>query len=556
VLRFRTSAAVRGPTCDICNLNICIRESGNRMNRIKVVVVLVAVLLAGAGLGYWFANHGASGKVARSDAASADAASAQQAKRKVLYWHDPMVPGQRFDKPGKSPFMDMQLVPVYADEETGGPAVRVSSNVTQSLGIRIGKVEKAVLKPRLAAVGNVAFDERSLTLVQARTEGYVTQLHVKSPLEHVTRGQPLADILSPQWVSAQEEYLALLDAQTERAQSIRDATRQRLTVIGVPEATIRAIEKDHKTRANTTVVAPTDGVVTELAVREGATFIAGALLFRINGLRTVWVNAEVPEAQVSMIPAGSSVVARATAWPGMSFTGRVVELLPDVNLETRTLPVRIVLENPERKLAPGMFVSLEFTGKAGEPQLVVPSEAVIMTGERNAVIVAREGGGFDVADVTVGTEVDGKTAILSGLTEGQSIVISGQFLIDSEASLRSTVTRLSGTAEAGAQSERTTDSTPGPAPSSHLTQGAVTAIAPDAITIAHEPVPSLQWPAMTMTFKAPAQGLPPGLKVGDRVSFSFAEVQPGSFEIQNITMLDEQRPAAPPPMHSPTEPRP
>ncbi len=411
------------------------------MHPIKLAAVLFVVLVGGAALGYWFANRGESGSAASPPGAQGAPASA--AKRKILYWHDPMVPGQRFDRPGKSPFMDMQLVPVYADEEPGGAAVRVSANVTQNLGIRLGKVEKTVLQPRLSAVGSVAFDERHLELVQSRVEGYVTRLHVKAALEQVKRGQPLADILSPQWLAAQNEYLSLLDAQTERGQAIRDAARQRLTILGVPDATIRAIERDRKPLADTTVFAPIDGVVTELAVREGAAFMAGAPLFRINGLDTVWVNAQVPEAQVSMIPSGSTVTARATAWPGTELAGRVLALLPDVDPQTRALPVRIELKNPEHRLAPGMFVSLDFKARAGEPQLAVPSEAIIMTGERNVVVVARDEGGFDIARVTVGPEADGKTAILSGLSEGQSIVLSGQFLIDSEASLTSTVSRLS-----------------------------------------------------------------------------------------------------------------
>lgn len=504
------------------------------MNHLKLVAALVAVLFGGAALGYWFAHHGMSGTAAPS----ADGTDANSGGRRILYWHDPMVPGQKFDKPGKSPFMDMQLVPVYADEGPGGAAVRVSANVTQNLGIRVGKVEKTILQPRLAAVGSVAFDERHLELVQARIEGYVTRLYVKSPLERVKRGQPLAEILAPQWLAAQDEYLSLLDAQTERGQAIRDAARQRLTVLGVPDATIRAIERDRKTRASTTIVAPIDGVVTDLAAREGAAFMAGAPLFRINGLDTVWVNAQVPEAQVSMIAPGATVTARAIAWPGVEVTGRVLDLLPDVDPQTRTLPVRIELQNSERKLAPGMFVSLDFKAKAGEPQLAVPSEAVIMTGERNVVIVAREGGGFDVASVTVGPDVDGKTVILTGLTEGQSIVLSGQFLIDSEASLKSTVSRLSSAPDAVNPSASATVGAAAAAPNAHLTQGSVTAIAPDSVTIAHEPVPSLQWPAMTMGFKPPDKGLPPGLKVGDRVSFSFVEAEPGSYRIESITILD------------------
>jgi membrane fusion protein, copper/silver efflux system len=338
--------------------------------------------------------------------------------------------------------MDMQLVPKYAGEQDGA-AVKVSPAVTQNLGIRLGSVEKTTLQPRLGAVGSVAFDERLLEVVQARVEGYVTRLYVKAPLERVRRGQPLADILAPQWLEAEQEYLALLDAQSGRGQAIREAARQRLAVLGVPESTIRDLDTQRKTNASTTVVAPIDGVVTELAVREGAAFMPGASLFRINGLGTVWVNAQVPEAQISRVPMGATVEARATAWPGMRFEGRVAALLPEVDPQTRTVPVRIVIDNPGRRLSPGMFVAVELAGKEGEEHLVVPSEAVIVTGERNVVIVARQGGGFDVADVTVGTEDAGKTAILSGLDEGQSIVLSGQFLIDSEASLSSTVSRLS-----------------------------------------------------------------------------------------------------------------
>jgi Cu(I)/Ag(I) efflux system membrane fusion protein len=501
------------------------------MNHTKVAIAIVAVLIGGAALGYWIAHQ-------RMGSGSTEATSAEGG-RKVLYWYDPMVPNAKFDKPGKSPFMDMQLVPKYAGEE-GGAAVRVSSTVTQNLGIRLGTVEKTVLQPRLGAVGSVAFDERVLEVVQARVEGYVTKLHVKAPLEHVRRGQPLADIVAPQWLEAQQEYLALLDAQSGRGQSIRDAARQRLIVLGVPESTIRDLESQRKTNASTTLVAPIDGVVTELSVREGAAFMAGAPLFRINGLKTVWVNAQVPEAQVSMIPMGSTVEAHATAWPGMTFKGRVAALLPEVDPQTRTIPVRIAVDNPDAKLSPGMFVTVDLAGKQGEEHLVVPSEAVIMTGERNVVIVAREGGGFDVANVTVGTEEEGKTAILSGLQEGQSIVLSGQFLIDSEASLGSTVSRLSAaTAAAGAQDGAPEDSRP-----LHLTEGTIKEITPEAITIAHGPVPSLKWDAMTMSFKPPAKGLPSGLKVGDHVSFSFDEAEQGGFQIDSIVILDEQTPAA------------
>jgi Cu(I)/Ag(I) efflux system membrane fusion protein len=352
-----------------------------------------------------------------------------------------MIPNQHFDKPGKSP-MGMEMVPKYSDAGSEGGGVRVSSGVVQNLGIRLGKVERASLKSGLHAVGSVAFDDRLVEVVQARVEGYVTHLNVKAPLERVRRGQPLATILAPQWLAAQQEYLALVDAHSQSAEAIQDAARQRLVVLGVPDAAIRAVVTKHETNATTTLVAPIDGVVTELGVRDGAAFMAGAILFRINGLATVWVNAQIPESRVSMVPLDSTVEAHATAWPGMTFKGRVIALLPQIDPQTRTLSVRVALDNPDLRLSPGMWVALDFTAPASEPQLVVPSEAVIMTGERSVVIVAGEKGSFDVVNVSTGVEQDGRTPILSGLKQGQSIVLSGQFLIDSEASLTSTVNRL------------------------------------------------------------------------------------------------------------------
>jgi Cu(I)/Ag(I) efflux system membrane fusion protein len=399
-----------------------------------LAAAMAAVVIAGiAGYALGHRSGGSPAKDSQPPAAG---------ERKILYWHDPMVPAARFDKPGKSPYMDMQLVPVYADEADSSGAVRINANVTQSLGIRLGKVEKRVLSQRLDAVGTVGFDERLLEVVQARVNGYVTRLYVKTPLERVKRGQPLAEILSPEWLAAQQDYLALLDSTAASAQPIREAARQRLVVLGVPEATIQAVEKDRKTNATATVLSPIDGVVTELAVRDGAAFMAGGPLFRINGLATVWVNAQIPEARVSLVVPGSDVEVHATAWPGASFHGRVGELLPDVSSQTRTASARVVIDNPQRQLLPGMFVSLSFGAASAEPQLVVPSEAVIVTGQRSVVVVAGEGGTFDVREVQVGAESNGISTILAGLQEGQSIVLSGQFLIDSEASLKSTFDRL------------------------------------------------------------------------------------------------------------------
>ena len=225
-----------------------------------------------------------------------------------------------------------------------------------------------------------------------------------------------------------------------------------MRILGVPEATIRRIETERKTVSTTTIASPIDGVVSELGVRDGAGFMPGAVLFRINGMTTVWVNARIPETQLSLVAIGSKVQATATAWPGVGFKGKVIALLPQVDADTRTSSARIVLDNKDGKLSPGMFVSLELSAPGADAQLLVPSEAVITTGERSVVIVANTDGTFGVVNVGVGAEHDGRTAILEGLAEGQSVVASGQFLIDSEASLKSTVSRLEG---APAEAEKT-----------------------------------------------------------------------------------------------------
>ncbi len=417
--------------------------STTRASVIGGVSAAAALLLAGAAAGYWWAHKSTADE-------STPAAGGPSGQGRVQYWYDPMAPGQHFDKPGKSPFMDMQLVPRYANEAEGASTVRVSPALMQSLGIRLGKVERVSLPTRLHAVGSVTFDERLLQLVQARVDGYITQLHVKAPLVHVRRGEPLATILAPQWLEAQQEYLTLLDATSESAPALRAAARERLTVLGVPDAAVRTLEEKRQTTAATIVQSPIDGVVTELGARDGAAFAAGASLFRINGLTSVWVNAQIPEAHVSMVPMGSTVQAHATAWPGREFKGRVIALLPQVDPQTRTFTVRVALDNPDFRLSPGMWVALDFTGPALPPQLVVPSEAVISTGERSVVITAKDSGAFDVVEVSTGVEQDGKTPILSGLQEGESVVVSGQFLIDSEANLKSAVDRLKAGGSQGA----------------------------------------------------------------------------------------------------------
>jgi Cu(I)/Ag(I) efflux system membrane fusion protein len=298
-------------------------------------------------------------------AAGAPAVAAGGADKKPLYWHDPMVPGQKFDKPGKSPFMDMQLVPVYGGDDGDDGKVTISPRVQQNLGVRTAIVTTGKLSAGVLAVGSVAYNERDLALVQARSNGFIERLYVRAALDPVRQGQPLAELYVPDWIAAQEEFLAVRRMQGSATASLVDGARQRMRLSGMSEAQIQLVEASGKVHPRITISAPVSGVVTELGARDGMTVTAGAQLFRINGLATVWVYAEVPENLAAKVRPGDSVEARAQALPGSVFKGKVGAILPEVNAATRTLKARIELANPQGQLVPGMFATLTFAADRG-----------------------------------------------------------------------------------------------------------------------------------------------------------------------------------------------
>jgi Cu(I)/Ag(I) efflux system membrane fusion protein len=410
----------------------------------RIAAVALVGVAAGAGL-YWAGvRHGQqAGSPAAMQATAASPASASAAPdgRRVLYWHDPMVPAQKFDKPGKSPFMDMQLVPVYADAAADAGGISVDPRVQQNLGVRTAAVVQGRLSLPVQAVGSVAYNEREVALVQARSNGYVERLYVRAPLDPVRKGQPLAELYVPDWVAAQEEYLSVKRMAGVDAMLV-DAARQRMRLAGMSDEQIRLVESSSKVQSRLTITAPISGVVGELGAREGMTVATGAPLFRINGIGTVWVEAEVPESQAARIQPGSAAQVRAAALPGSVFRARVSAILPQVSAATRTVKARIEVANPNRQLLPGMYATVALESGNRNDMLLVPSEAVIQTGTRAVVMVAEPQGRFHAAEVEIGAEENGQSEIRSGLRAGQRVVVSGQFLIDSEASLKGAITRM------------------------------------------------------------------------------------------------------------------
>ncbi len=472
------------------------------------IASIVGVALLAAAAGYYFARHGA----APAGHAPADA------ERRVLYWYDPMRPEQHFDKPGKSPFMDMQLLPRYADAAAGAgagatqsTAVRIDPGVAQNLGVRYTTVERGPWSQGLDAVGSIDFDQRRVAVIQARAGGFVTHVHARAPGDVLARGAPLVDLLVPDWAGAQGEFIALLE-RGDRA--LVDAARTRLTLLGMPAELIAGIEAARQVQATVTIRTPIAGAIETLDAREGMTVSAGTTLARINGIATVWLEAAVPEAQGSLAGIGRRVQVHLAAWPAETFRGRVLALLPEANAETRTLRVRIELPNADARLKPGMFATVHLEADAPQTVLQVASEAIIRTGTRNIVLVADGNGRYTPTEVRLGAEANGRTVVVEGLEEGQKVVASGQFLIDSEANLAGVFTRL----QAGATAPASV-----PAAPLHAASGKVESVAPGELMVSHGPIASLQWPAMTMIFKLARPDLAAQLHEGDTITFRFRQ---------------------------------
>ena len=312
-----------------------------KLRAMMIALGVLTLVAAGAGGGYYYA-------ATKAEMADFDrqAAAAIPPGKKVLYWHDPMYPQSKFDKPGKSPFMDMQLVPVLGDAGDDGTSVRIDAQQTQNLGARLSAVRRVRIVSEASAVGNVAFDEGAVQIVQARVSGWIERVLVRSPNDAVLAGQALAEVYSPEWLAAQEELLALRRA--GQAELVL-AARTRLGLLGFPEVQIRQLEQSGTVQPRVTLRATTSGIALPLMptatdsmvsgvasafAREGMQVTPGMTLFRIASLSQVWIVAEVPEVQAALVRVGQAVEVEAAGFPNTVFKGAVATILPDVNPTT------------------------------------------------------------------------------------------------------------------------------------------------------------------------------------------------------------------------------
>lgn len=468
----------------------------------------LSVALGVAG-GYWFAQQRMEGVPSTTTEPDATA----QDQRQALYWYDPMYPQQRFDKPGKSPFMDMQLVPQYADTAADSAVVSIDSSVTQNLGLRLATVSHGALSSSLEVVGVLAFNERDIAIVQARSAGFVERVYARAPGDVLKANAALADLLIPEWAAAQEEFLAL---RRTGDPELLAAARYRLRLTGMPAGLIAQVERSGKAQPILTLASPIDGVLQALDVRAGMTVAAGDTLARINGLNSVWLAIAVPEAEAGAIAVGHVVEARLPAFPGEVLKGTVSTILPETNPDSRTVRVRVELPNPDGRLRPGLTAQVRLNRSAEQSLLWVPSEAVIRTGRRALVMLAEGAGRYRPVEVQLGRENEGQTVVLKGLEEGQQVVASGQFLLDSEASLKGIVASTTPISEPATA-----------APALHEAEGKIVEIDDKGLTLAHGPFRTLGMPGMTMSFPLADPALMQGFKVGDKVRVAVRQTDDG-----------------------------
>ena len=401
-----------------------VRRIGERPALIAALALLLAILAGIAG--YEFATGG---KPQRQF---------DQTGRRVAYWYDPMVPQEHYPGPGKSS-MGMALQPKYADEGAQG-GVAVSPAMMQNLGIRLAKVEVRDLSAVVRSVGHVDFDQRLITQVQTLTPGFVESLSVRAEGEPIGAGRVIATVYSPDLLAAQNEYRALLASGSITSASLRQAARSRLLLLGAPASLVARLDRGGPPQRTYPVFTHTSGVVTAIGARPGAQVSPGQSIVTIQGLGQVLVIADVPEASLGSIRVGQPAEITFPAYPGDTRRGVVDYIFPSLTAQSRTAQVRITLPNPGDRLKQGMFANVTLQGTGGMAT-VVPSEALIDTGRRQVVIVKR-GGRFIPQEVRVGRDSDQWTEIVAGLQPGEDVSASGQFLIDSEASLQGFLSRL------------------------------------------------------------------------------------------------------------------
>lgn len=464
--------------------------------------------------------------VALAGACAAAPSFAAEGEREVLYYRNPMNPAITSPVPAKDS-MGMDYIPVYADADGAqGAEVRIDPALVQNLGVVTEAATRGRLWRRVDAVGAVAYDERRVVHIHLRSEGWIERLNVHFAGERVAAGDALFEVYSPALVNAQEELLQALRVGQPK---LIAASRERLKLLGVDAQQVRELERSRQAQPRIVVRAPQDGVVTQLNVRHGMYVTPDMEVMTLADLSSVWLLAEVPERQSAWVKAGQPAEVRLPARPGEVFEGEVDYVYPNLDPRTRTLRARLRFANPDEAFRPDMYANVRIFAGPRDDVLSIPRQALIRTGRTERVVVAQDEGRFRAVEVVSGMESGDWIEIREGLEEGDRVVVSGQFLIDSEASIQASALRMQPAAES--------ESTPAAGVDG---LGTVTAIMADhhMLTLDHGPIEALGWPAMEMDLDVdPAVDLS-GIAVGDRIHFTLEQDAEGNYRIASIHVME------------------
>jgi Cu(I)/Ag(I) efflux system membrane fusion protein/cobalt-zinc-cadmium efflux system membrane fusion protein len=380
-------------------------------------------------------------------------ASEPDGTRKIKYWQAPMNPSEIYDKPGKSA-MGMDLIPVYEDQVSFGSAVQIDPVTVQNMGVRMATVEKTDFSRSIRTIGKIDYNEENIFIVSSKISGWIEKLYVNYTGKPVRKGQPLLEIYSPDLVTTQQEYLLALKNKKligetqfasirKGAESLLNSTRQRLLYWDIPESAIKGLEESGEVRKTLKLESPANGVVVHKNAIEGVHIKEGTSLYQIADLSTIWVYASIYDNELPWVQVGLKATMELSYAPDKVLEGRVAYIYPYLDEKSRDVKVRLEFANPGLELKPGMYANVWLNTPAIKDAIVVPSEAVIRSGQRNLVFITRGGGRFEPREVRIGEESDnGKLRIVSGLLENEEVVVSAQFLLDSESRLQEAIQKM------------------------------------------------------------------------------------------------------------------
>ncbi len=482
-----------------------------------LTLLFLAIIFIVAGIAIeriWFAPH---------QSASPDKTPI---KRKVLYWVAPMDPKYKRDKPGKSP-MGMDLVPVYADRVKSEPGIiKINPSIEHNLGVKIAVVKRKDLSQIIETVGYITVDENNIERLHTYTDGWVRVLNVKTSGEAVRRGQLLFKIYSPKLINAQDELLLALKNDSK---SIIKAGERKLLTLGMSQSQINEVVRARRSVTLVNIYAKRDGIVSNLNIREGEYVKPDKEIMTIQDLNHIWIIAEVFARQANWVKAGQPAIATLTYMPGKVWQGKIAYVYPELDAKTHTLRVRLAFPNPNLVLKPNMYANIKIFSKTIKNVITIPSNALIRTGQGDRVILSLGKGRYKAQAVKVGIEADRHYQILSGLKPGDRIVVSAQFLIDSESNLKASLNRMQPTV------------TPQQLmPQEFIGIGKIQSININQRTLVldHQPIPALNMPAMKMKLPVAKDININTLKVGMTIHFVLIKKDGHKYLITKINVVN------------------